>query len=357
MPLPTMLFRAALLASLLLPPGAPLLAASQQAAYPNTSNFGGPPDRGADWFRQCLRVQHRQPPARDVARPPLAGKDKSCNASKLYYDKLHQAATSQGEWDQVRECATAANDTTVLMMVYANGFGVGQDADLAIQYACSSAAAPAEMEERVMHLAHLAQGKRGDRFDQCDDITSGYMGGICASIKQQYADRVRTVYLARVRSALTAPQQASFDQLVKASNAFAQARGDDETDMTGTARVEMAIDAEVREQEWLREHLAAFEKAQYKLPAPEQFEAADAELNRAYQQLMQLPATDPEHPQRLDWSTVEKSGVRKTQRAWLAYRDAWLRFAADRYPAIAPASLKAALTQWRIKQLKRLAPG
>ncbi|MDB5575951.1 MAG: hypothetical protein JWR80_1127 [Bradyrhizobium sp.] len=111
-----------------------------------------------------------------------------------------------------------------------------------------------------------------------------------------------------------------------------------------------APDAEVREKEWLREYIAAFEKGQFKLPTPEQLAAADAALNLAYQRVMALPG-DSGHPDRLSWSTVEKKDVRTTQRAWLAYRDAWLRFASQRYPSMPPASLAAALTERRTRQL------
>lgn len=345
-------WRCAVLALLLLAPGTASIAAPRQGAYPNLSRFGEPPDKDAEWFRQCVRVQPRQPPAPEVARRPDAGTRQDCGT--LYYGKLHQAATSQAEWDQVRQCALAANDTSVLMMLYANGFGVPADTGLAIRYACSSAAAPAEMAARVMHLASLNQGDRGARFDQCDDITSGEMAGVCAAIAAEQAGKVRTAYLARVRNSMTALQQASFDALVKAGNAFAAAHGGDETDMTGTARVGMAIGAEAREQEWLREHIAAFEKGRYGLPATAQFETANAQLNAVYQRLMAAPAADPGHSERLAWSTVEKSGIRATQRAWLAYRDAWVRFAAERYPAIPAASLKASLTQWRLEQLTKL---
>lgn len=350
-------FRAAALALLLLPLCAPLLAGPKKSAYPNLSNFGAPPDTGAAWFQQCLRVQQRRPPARDLARTSPPGGAKTCDATNLYYDKLHQAAVSQGEWDKVRHCALAANETSVLMMLYANGFGVIQDADLAVMYACGGEGAPAEMEARVMHLARLQEIDRGDPFDQCDHITSGYMGGFCAAIAERQASKVRSAFLARIRKGLTAPQQAPFDALVNAAATFAASRGNDETDMTGTARGQMAINAEAGELEWLREHIAAFEKGEHRLPAAEKFESAEADLNRAYQRLMELPGTNENHPDRLEWSTIEKSGVRSTQLAWLAYRDAWVRFAAERYPEISAASLKTALTQRRNKQLARLAPG
>jgi len=333
---------------------APAFAAPRPPGYPNASHFGSVPDRHTFWYRQCMRVEPRQPHSSDLQRGHSDCQAGDASASDLYYDKLNQASTSQREWDQVRYCAVASNDTAVLMMLHANGLGVPRDVDLAIRFACSGAAAPAEMEGRVEHLVTLQDDPR--RFDQCDDITSGAMGGVCAAIGQRQAGKVRTAFLARLRAGLTAPQQAPFDALVKASGGFADVRGSNEVDMTGTARIQMAIDAEGRELEWLREHLAAFEKGLFTLPAPGRFSLADAELNRAYARVMGVAETAPGHPGQLPHSSVDKAGVRTAQRAWLAYRDAWVRFAALRYPALDPASLKAALTQWRHKQLAALAP-
>ena len=339
-----------MLALLLL--GAPLSAAARQADYPDTSNFGLVPDHNAVWYQQCLRVQHHQAPTRNLTPSPPLAKAKTCAAGKLYYEKLNQASTGQAEWDRVRQCALASNDSAVLMMLYANGLGVAQDTDLAIKYACSGEAALAEMDGRVMHLVNLKGDKR--RFDQCDDITSGRMGAVCASSATEQSGKLRSAFLARLRTRLTPAQQASFDLLVKASNRFADGIGSNETDRGGTAGVMMVINAEAREQEWLREHLAAFESGQFKLPAAEQFDLADAELNQTYARVMQSPETEIGHPGRLADSTVDKQGVRATQRAWLAYRDAWMRFAAQRYPALDQAALKAALTQWRTRQLAGL---
>jgi uncharacterized protein YecT (DUF1311 family) len=46
------------------------------------------------------------------------------------------------------------------------------------------------------------------------------------------------------------------------------------------------------------------------------------------------------------------SGVRKAQVAWLAYRGAWVQFAAAKYPRVGPDSLRASLTQSHTKELQ-----
>ncbi|MFC0132217.1 lysozyme inhibitor LprI family protein [Massilia eurypsychrophila] len=312
------------------------LPALAQSSYPNTDNFGVPVDRDAGWYMECMRVKHVGPPAIPTTSPPAA-----CNASGAYYDKLDQAITSAAEWGRVRSCAIASNDTAVLAMLYANGLGVKRDVARATRYACSTAAAMAETDGRVNHLLKL---RAGERFDHCDDITSGMMGGVCAGIDSTRADKVRKVFLARVRRELPAPHKPAFDRLVKSGAAFATAHASDETSTGGTGYAGFVIAAEARENEWLREHLAAFEKNRFDLPPSSRFDADDAELNRVYAELIKSDRSD----------RVAAAAIRATQRSWLAYRDAWVAFATLRYPLLPADSLKAVLTQWRIKQLKRL---
>ncbi|MDB5932832.1 MAG: hypothetical protein JWQ01_176 [Massilia sp.] len=314
-----------------------LLAAApaQAQSYPNTEYFGGQVDRNADWYKQCMRVEHVRPPAGGGVLPA------SCNASQAYYARLDQAITSPAEWAQVRSCAIASNDTAVLAMLYANGFGVKRDLALATHYACSTAAAPAETDSRVMHLSTLPEGKR---FDHCDDITSGMMGGVCAAIDSRRAGKIRTAFLVRVRRALPAQHMAAFDRLVATSDAFAKSHANDETEVGGSGYAGFVIAAQARENEWLREHLAAFEKNRFDLPLQAGFASDDAELNRIYAELIKSDRTD----------RVPVSAIRTAQRSWLAYRDAWVAFAALHYPQLPADSLKASLTQWRIKQLLRL---
>lgn len=305
--------------------------AHAQASYPNTDGFGRAADPTAPWYQECLRVAKVKP-------PPVPALPASCKVYD-YYGKLAQATTSAAEWGGVRACAVADKNDAVLAMLYANGLGVPRNLDLATQSACRAGGAYAEVTGRIDHLIALQKSPPGTRYDQCDDITSGFMMGVCAGVADTQAEKVRIAYLARLRRQLPPPQVAPFDQLVAATDAFARARSG-EIDLSGSGRAAFSLQAQAREKEWLREHLVAFEKGNVKLAPAQPLAAADAELNRTYQAVMRLPDT-----------TVDKANVRATQRLWLAYRDAWLAFAALRYPAIPPATLNAALTEWRTKQL------
>jgi len=311
-------------------------------AYPNTANFGVEVDRSEPWFQQCLRVQH-------IPAPGASVKPASCKSFD-YYDKLAQVSTSRAEWDGVRACALASNDFAVLAMLSANGLGVPRDVDLAIQYACRAGGAKAEVTGRIAHLQSLQATPAAKPYDQCDDITSGYMGAICFGIAEHQAAKVRSAFITHLRRQLPAGQQVALDQLANALQAYSRAR-QGEVDMQGTGAPAAAAQAQAREQEWSREHLAAFEKGVFNLSPPQELAEDDAELNRLYGLVM--AAADTDHG-RLPGSTVQKTDVRAAQRLWLAYRDAWIRFAALRYPTVPSAAIAGELTTWRSGLLRKL---
>jgi uncharacterized protein YecT (DUF1311 family) len=326
-----------------------LLAASAGALaagpYPNT-NFGVPFSTTEDWYRQCMRVEKLAPEA-------AAGKAPTgCDATGLYYRKRGQARTSQPEWDQVRACAIATHNDAVLMMLYANGYGVARDTDRAIHYACSlEYVAKAEMEGRVGHLA--SGDDRGKPFDQCDDITSGAMGAVCAELRETQDRRVREARLERAVRSLPAAGRAAFAKLRVAAESYARA-GVEETDMQGTAAAMFATQHEA----WRREEFmqAVLDTIDGKLaPASStDFAERDHELNQLYQDVMAAPSAHPDEPDRIGDSTIRHAGVRMAERAWLAYRDAFLAFGASLPGGADATAISAVLTTQRIAQLRKV---
>ena len=55
-----------------------------------------------------------------------------------------------------------------------------------------------------------------------------------------------------------------------------------------------------------------------------------------------------------DMSTATMKDILAAQRAWLKYRDAWVRFAALHYPALPAPTWIALLTDQREKELEEL---
>jgi uncharacterized protein YecT (DUF1311 family) len=321
------------------------LAALATGPYP-TTDFGVPFSTTEDWYRQCMRVEQ-------IAPEPAAGKAPAgCDATGLYYRKRGQAETSQAEWDQVRACAAATSNSAVLMMLYANGYGVARDTDRAIHYACSlEYVAKAEMVGRV---AHLASGEdRGKPFDQCDDITSGAMGGVCAELRETQARRVREARLERATHGLPAASRAAFARLRVAAENYARA-GVDETDMQGTAAAQFATEHEAwRREEFMQAVLDAIDGKLAPASSAE-FAERDRELNTLYQDLMAAPSRQPDEPDRIGDSTIRHADVRKAERTWLAYRDAFLAFGASLPSGADAAAISTVLTTERIDQLRKV---
>ncbi|WP_198116713.1 lysozyme inhibitor LprI family protein [Massilia rhizosphaerae] len=325
-------------------------AASVPAApeYPTTHTFGVPFSKDEAWYRQCMRVEHAVAPAAPAPAPGA-----TCDASRLYYEKRSQAVTSPAEWQTVRACALARGDNAVLMMLYANGFGVPRDLDIAIHYACSlDFAAKAEMEARI---AHLAGGlPAGAVFDQCDDITSGMMGSVCAGIRQSQAGRVRAARLDRVARAIPASARPAFKTLRAAADAYAGA-ATAEVDMQGTAAPALAIEHEGKlDEQFMRAVLDVLD-GKVAATTPTEAKRLDGELNAVYQDLMNAPAKQKDESARIGASTVERGDVRKAERLWLAYRDAFLAFRGTLPSGPNPDAIEALLLRQRIAALKTIA--
>lgn len=316
------------------------------AAYPNTSNFGVPFSRDEPWYEQCMRVEK-------LHTPPMPAGRGLCDAGDLYYTKRSQAVTSQAEWDKVRACAIARADNGVLMMLYANGFGVQRDADLAIHYACGlEFIAKSEMEHRIEHLA--AAPRSDVPFDQCDDITSGYMGSVCAAIRQRQDDRVRVARIERIVKTLPPASRSAFAKLRAAADRYAtEAMG--EVDMQGTAAPALSMEHGGR----LREEFmqAALDTAGGKLPpaSAAEFAQRDVELNALYQDVMTAPTARKDWPDNIGDSTISHAQILKTERLWLAYRDAFVAYVATLPSGPDPVAVKALLTSQRIGGLAKVA--
>ena len=319
-------------------------AAPGATPYPNTTGFGVDFDSSEEWHRQCMRVAHLKTPRFSAA--PVA-----CDATELYYLKRDQGAASPAEWRQVRTCAAANGDDAVLMMLYANGYGVPRDLDRAIHHACRLDTAKAEMEGRV---AHLASGALDDQpFDLCDHITSGRMGAVCAAIGERRDERVRNARLDRFAAALPPAARAPFAHLRKAATAFAHESAS-EVDMSGTGGAGFATRHAGRREEEFMETLFNAASGKIVRTSAAQLARLDRELNLQYRRVLATPSDNAGHPDRIGHSTVTREDVRKTERLWLAYRDAWDAWLAAAGAPANPVSVRAQLIRQRIAQLKRL---
>ena len=279
----------------------------------------------------CVKAKSVSLPTNTPASP------KDCDSSALLYGIERPSDPAAARACAVRETRDEADNPSLgfatLATIYANGRGVARNYDFAIAYACLIDGAPAEMDGRVKHLARLkAAGADKAPFDFCDDVTSGMMEGFCAEREGDLANARRKVEIASLLAGLDAPARAAFAKLEQAEKAFVKAAADNEVDVSGTARGMLIVGSQQGHEDGfmtaLRSTLAG------KVTGGGTAKEADKRLNATYAKVMALKDTS-------GLGTVDKKGIKDTQRAWLGYRDAFIAFAKAAAPAV-PADALAA---------------
>lgn len=317
--------------------------AAAPADYPNTATFGVPFSETETWYRQCMAVQSMAPPPQDLpVRPPAP-----CDATALYYDALDRQPAGSAAWKQVRECAIAMDDKTVLMMLYANGFGVQKNLPLATKYACSlnTLVAKAEMEARV---AYLSAGNSSKRFDFCDHITSGANGALCASVAEQRNQSRRNARLANIERRLPSAARQALGELRRSAQAYVTRI---ETDMHGTAAVGLAIDQQGRMMDEFVEDVSNALAGTPAQGSEGELEQVNAALENRFRAVLAMPAADGNDPGRIGQATITRADVEKAQAAWHAYAKAWQPFLAACACKTDPVALQTMLAKRRIDWL------
>jgi hypothetical protein len=319
----------------------------------------------------CAKATKAPLPSADEPTASEQPSMKNCSSRDLYY-----GVKGPQDYAAARKCAyaerTAKNggDFTfeiagpaVLMMLYANGDGVPKNLDLALKFACEAGGAPAEIDARLAHIQSLEKAPDGKGLsgcdsrhaaqtpycrgvlDICDDITSGAMGGVCASLHSQIDSQKTAAEFARITQKFTPGQASLFAKLDAAATKYFETHASNEIDLSGTARGEFYIEARDAMAKAFRGDVAAFESG--KSPGdlqPSAYAAADKLLNDVYAATLK----------RNFFGTINRNGVRETQRAWLPYRDAWVAFAASRYPTVTTDAVKTFLTRERTGVLEKI---
>jgi uncharacterized protein YecT (DUF1311 family) len=297
----------------------------------------------------CRQLGGPKPPPADRPTPAQAEALKGCSSEKLYYGVGHQR-----DYVKARMCAFMEADraddevfsgSTILMQLYANGLGVSRDPDLATTYACLIEGAPAEIDARVLHMQALKT--KPEHVDYCDDITSGLAAGFCQNRNSHQAAGSRDDRLQAMEARLPPAARALYAPMKKAFDAFVHAHGTGEVDLSGTARAALMIAEQDAVRNQFAKDLDSLLVDRWASATVADAKAADAQMNLSYHKAMAW-AGRKDNP-----TTTKPDDIRKAQRAWLAYRDAFGRFAAAAADVSADAVL-AHLTKLRTAQLDDL---
>ena len=302
----------------------------------------------------CTKLKGVVPPPGDAPTPAEATSLADCASETLYFGIGRPADLKAARLCAFVEKKTAdpqvedfgfTGDRT-LMMVYANGLGAERNLDLATALACRIEGAPAEIDGRVEHLAKLkADAWTGHDFSLCDDVTSGLLIGICADHDQRIAQAGRVAARAKLTADWTPAQRALLQPLEKAAAAFADARGENEVDQSGSMRGSYVVGAEEKQGRSFAALLDDVVAGKLAPASAADLAAADAALNMKYRDVIRRA------PTLFADTTVKTADVATTEKAWIRYRDAWLAFAKARFPSLSTDALATRLTRERTAQL------
>lgn len=232
-----------------------------------------------------------------------------------------------------------APETLTLAMLYVNGEGVARNLPLAKHFACQSNDwnTPESIAESL---------KPGERMELCGENGSEYgrrTNYVCIVLRQdQFAAELKRQRAATL-GALAPGLRSAFEELEREHAAFRKANQAEEPNGTSGA-VQSGMSNELdMDREWLGELKAI---ADGKAPAAgakaSELAALDGELNQTFQQNLKTDCHE-------EWCTTADE-YRLSARAWLRYREAWVRFGKLRWPEIPPDQWRAWLTAQRNSQ-------
>lgn len=330
--------------------GAALLTSAQQYDWGDGAEEDDSPEFETS-RALCRSLRDREPPAAHRPTARQATTLRGCDSEALYYGIGRTAdpvlARQCAFLEADREDAPLFGGRVMLMTIYANGAGVERDLDLAIHLACGIEGAPMESHGRVSRLAELKESDwAGSDFHFCEQATSGLIMGHCAAHEARIAGARRTARLNQLIAGWSPRQKLGLAPLQQAHAFYVEAHGNGEIDLSGTMRGALQIGAEEALRDEFVGMIERLDSGREPIASRAQFQAADHALNEAYRQ--RLRGEFGPGP-----GAVTREGIRAAQRAWLGYRDAFLRFAAVKYPRVSRDSLATWLTRQRTALLTR----
>ncbi len=300
----------------------------------------------------------------DVPIPPRMLPDeeqyiqwKSCSPLALYYGQ------PESHFKDALTCAMVVEETPegerrgnaldadlVLTMVFSNGEGATRNLPLARHFACklySDTPGPASFDTAA--TLHTIESNK--KLDFChSDIGYGRTPGYyCILLSQDRVNAETQAENQRAKKLLPANIWAAWNALDRARADYSAARKNEQSSgTTGIDLFNLDLD-EAADETWLG-YLRAIESGAPPKGVldPGDYKSADAQLNQSYDSAL-LNAK-----QNCSAFNVCPEAIRTTERAWLRYREAWVRLAALRWPEIPADRWRRWLSETRSEELDNL---
>lgn len=280
---------------------------------------------------------------RGIGRPVNYSEARAC----AWQERLAQKA-DLGQ-NQEQPTAWIIGGSLILADIYFNGAGVKRDIPLAMRFACESEDGMATLA--LPDIAKLNGSPRAQEpFEFCDYAASTFTMNFCSGYEAEIKDNRRSRYYNSLKSSMTPEQQAAFEKLVAAQNAYIEAHTS-EVDQGGTIRVIRTVGSQGILKDLFHAEVVHLEHKKWPVLSAHQITTADALLRREYMKTLQQLRTQTKES--IDQGAVTADHLSRVEETWETYRDAWVAFARLRYPA-AVAVIRAEITLDRYRLLKTI---
>ena len=245
--------------------------------------------------------------------------------------------------------AWVVGGSLILADIYFNGAGVKRNIPLAMRFAC-------EAEEPMVKLAVPdimklnGSAPAHEPFEFCHYAYTTLTMDFCSGYASEIADERGIRYYNSLKSSMKREQQAAFEKLLAAENAYIEAHAS-EVDQDGTIRSIRTVGSQAILKDLFRAEIVHFERQKWPALSDNQVTMADVWLHREYVNKLQQLRTGTEDTTYEGAVTAEH--VSSVERTWETYRDTWVAFARLRYPAKV-ALIRAEITLDRYRLLKTI---
>jgi uncharacterized protein YecT (DUF1311 family) len=282
--------------------------------------------------------------------------------------KLYKALTPKVDFDAVRKCAWLERSTDIagvsgddhfggsamLTVLYAKGEGVQQNIPLALRLACEINTDAGETTDRISHLESLRNmpTNAASTFAICDDWEAGMVERECAGYNEDISEQRRFVERYTLSLHWSKQDQSALNALFQAEKAYVDAHT--VGDINNVGLYESTVNY-AKEQDLLRDNfieaLKYFEKGNRPHSSKDDYKEADARLNAMYIKVIALAEKNKPGEGELQLNP-QPEGIRKAERAWIRYRDEWVKFSSLHYASKDPYPWLTLLTNDRIAILQ-----
>jgi uncharacterized protein YecT (DUF1311 family) len=260
---------------------------------------------------------------RGIGRPVNYSEARAC----AWQERLAQKADLGQNQDQ--PTAWIVGGSLILADIYFNGAGVKRDIPLAMRFACESEEGMATLA--LPDIAKLNGSPRAQGpFEFCDYAASTLTMNFCSGYKSEINDERRRRYYNSLKSSMTPEQQAAFEKLLAAENAYIEAHTS-EVDQGGTVRAIRTVGSQGILKDRFQTELVHFEHKKWPALSDNQITGADALLHREYEKKLRQLRTQTKES--IEQGAVTDGHLSRVEETWQTYRDAWVAFARLRYPA------------------------